>query len=420
MKKKLFLEINEITPSFIASHNYLDLPLIKSLFLNNSITHRSLETISEGSSEGYDLDPWVEWPTIHSGLRFSQHKIRSLGSKHASALNYVWDSWNHRRLTCSVWNVFNAYCNPKLRMLKVFLPDPWTKISTKPYGLGIILWPIFKLASSYSSKFRFVYLLLSLLSSIIFLPLFLWKLPFLYRIYLVGSRFRFRFSDFYILYEYFLSLLGAITTFLSGSQRIILCTNIVAHAQHHFWGLKDYQTSSELSLLLAENLLSTINRLFSKYHIYFLNGFNQQNVIASNEFDYLPINGHKVMLSHFLIFPLSIKEGMTHDAIITFSTTRKADIAFKCLSSLQVDHTRLFNVYRTNNCTLEYYLNYRANDDEFIIDPFNIKFSDLFYCLGQRTGSHTPKGVLLVPHGDSTFSSNLKSVATHDLFQLFS
>ena len=79
MIKKLFIELNEITYEFCKEYDD-NFYFIKELFKKKSIFGSKLLTRSDGNREGEDLDPWVEWVTIHCGKPYSVHKIKSLGA----------------------------------------------------------------------------------------------------------------------------------------------------------------------------------------------------------------------------------------------------------------------------------------------------------------------------------------------------
>ena len=86
MDQKLFLEINEVSDEFLLDNNIKKFKFLNEIIKSNSIFGRKIETISEGKIEGFDLDPWIEWVTIHSGKKAVDHKISAIGS--AKSINY--------------------------------------------------------------------------------------------------------------------------------------------------------------------------------------------------------------------------------------------------------------------------------------------------------------------------------------------
>jgi acid stress-induced BolA-like protein IbaG/YrbA len=74
-KKLIFLELNEV--NFDLAQEYVDgspnhFEAIKSLFRGGKICTHS-ELVYE------HLEPWIQWPSVHTGLSYEEHKICRLG-----------------------------------------------------------------------------------------------------------------------------------------------------------------------------------------------------------------------------------------------------------------------------------------------------------------------------------------------------
>src|SRR5262245_30456255 len=82
----ILIEFNELTPSlmarFMASGH---LPNFQRLYNESHI----YETDAE--EEGENLNPWVQWVTVHSGLSASEHGITRLSDGHRLGTKAVWD-----------------------------------------------------------------------------------------------------------------------------------------------------------------------------------------------------------------------------------------------------------------------------------------------------------------------------------------
>jgi hypothetical protein len=121
-KQLILLELNEvnfnIAKKYVARGGY---PNIKKL-----ISLCSINTLAE--KDYRNLEPWIQWPSVHCGLTFFQHKIFRLGD----VLNFPGEqifekveSLGYRVGCVSPMNATNRLVNPAY-----FIPDPWTETSS--------------------------------------------------------------------------------------------------------------------------------------------------------------------------------------------------------------------------------------------------------------------------------------------------
>ena len=122
MKDVLFLQLNEI--NFDLASRYRDklkLEGFKKVF--------SLDYIETNSEENYDLlEPWIQWPSIHTGLSAKEHKIFRLGDVIFSDKENIFkfaENLNYKVGVISAMNLKND-----LKKASFFIPDPWTKTSS--------------------------------------------------------------------------------------------------------------------------------------------------------------------------------------------------------------------------------------------------------------------------------------------------
>ena len=88
MKKKLTLiELNEFNKDLLkeisSKYNFVN---IKKLFDNNIII-----TDTEDKKEHYNLDPWVQWVSIHTGYPHEIHKIDHLADVKNLKYPQIWE-----------------------------------------------------------------------------------------------------------------------------------------------------------------------------------------------------------------------------------------------------------------------------------------------------------------------------------------
>ncbi len=121
-KNLILVELNEI--NFDIVKLYIDsgesFPGFERLFSEGVI-----ETISE---KEYDLlEPWIQWPSVHIGKTYDEHKIFRLGDMANSTQRQIFEQVEdagYKVGAISPMNTRNNLSNPSY-----FVPDPWT--STK-------------------------------------------------------------------------------------------------------------------------------------------------------------------------------------------------------------------------------------------------------------------------------------------------
>ena len=115
-----FLQLNEINFDYIDEYIRLGyLPAFKELFDK----HGYVETSSE--TEHHLANPWIQWPTVHSGMSYEEHEVFRLGDIVKHDYEMIYDALENAGLTVGALAAFNAKNNTK--NAKFFVPDPWTK-----------------------------------------------------------------------------------------------------------------------------------------------------------------------------------------------------------------------------------------------------------------------------------------------------
>lgn len=115
------LEFNELTPSILfPMMENGHLPHFKELFESS----RVFET--DAGEDGYSLNPWVQWVTVHTGLTFKEHEVFLLGEGHTKkgqslltlarqVVNEGMVSWQCGSMNIPVVEHPSSYA----------IPDPW-------------------------------------------------------------------------------------------------------------------------------------------------------------------------------------------------------------------------------------------------------------------------------------------------------
>jgi hypothetical protein len=122
------LELNELTPRLMK--RFMDegrLPNFRRFHDESQIY------TTDAECEGEDLNPWVQWVTVHTGLSASEHGVKRLSEGHTVHSPAVWDllsTAGYRVWVCGSMNPrLDAPLNGHL------LPDPWSTV-VQPYPLG--------------------------------------------------------------------------------------------------------------------------------------------------------------------------------------------------------------------------------------------------------------------------------------------
>ncbi len=119
-KKIIFLELNEI--NFDVVTFYIKRGERLSGF-NTLIEHGIVATKSE--SEYRNLEPWVQWPSVHTGKTFNEHKVFRLGDFVNSTEEQFFELVEKAGFSVGAISPMNA--SNKLKNPAYFIPDPWTQ-----------------------------------------------------------------------------------------------------------------------------------------------------------------------------------------------------------------------------------------------------------------------------------------------------
>ena len=120
MKRLLFLQLNELNFEAIASYVAKGkLPNFARLFDR----YGYVQTISESDHEL--VNPWIQWPTVHTGLDYAQHGVFRLGDIVNTAHPHIYEVLEAQGISVAALSPFNARNNT--HAARFFVPDPWTK-----------------------------------------------------------------------------------------------------------------------------------------------------------------------------------------------------------------------------------------------------------------------------------------------------
>jgi hypothetical protein len=121
----ILIEFNELTPWLMARFMAAGhLPNFQRFYDEAQVY------TTDAEEEGENLNPWVQWVTIHSGLSASEHGVTRLSDGHRLGTKAVWDILSEAGYRVWVCGSMNArYDRPLKGML---IPDPWS-VGLSPY-----------------------------------------------------------------------------------------------------------------------------------------------------------------------------------------------------------------------------------------------------------------------------------------------
>ena len=118
--KLILIELNEI--NFDAAIFYIErgssLPGFKRL-IEKGITN------TESEPEYENLEPWVQWPSVHTGKTYEEHKVFRLGDFVNSTDEQFFEQVEKAGFFVGAVSPMNA--SNKLQNPAYFIPDPWTQ-----------------------------------------------------------------------------------------------------------------------------------------------------------------------------------------------------------------------------------------------------------------------------------------------------
>ncbi|MEZ4750331.1 MAG: hypothetical protein R3B54_06815 [Bdellovibrionota bacterium] len=111
------LEFNELSPPLLDQFMARgDLPNFKRLYDSSDIFH------SEADVPLDHLEPWIQWPTVHSGLRHEEHGIFHLGDGKKLGRRAVGNYLSDAGLRVGIFGSMNCGYD---RVNGYVVPDPW-------------------------------------------------------------------------------------------------------------------------------------------------------------------------------------------------------------------------------------------------------------------------------------------------------
>lgn len=348
-KNLLLLEINECDFKFFeyGSKKY-GYPNIKKFFLSK----KTVNTYTNDKQEGYNLDPWVQWVSVHTGKLSKNHKIYRLGEKINKTTDQIWDKLSKKKIKCSIWGAFNSSLKIK-KNINFFFPDPWSfNEIAYPDNLNSYL----RLPRYYAQNYPKINKLKTIYFGIIFLiKIFLSKNFFylfknifpLINIFLISGLKSFN------LY-FFLDLMSLLVIQnnlkTNKSDFALISLNSFAHYQHNYWNDKKFEI---IYFWYLNEIIKIIDKISTSYKSsLILNGFSQKKI--KNEY-YLRPKKPKKFFNNLNLDFLKIEPNMTTGATVYFNSFQEKTRAIEKLRNLKIYNYSLFDICDYRNSKKIFY-----------------------------------------------------------------
>ena len=117
-KRLVLVELNEI--NFDVARRYIE--ILRSNGLRQLLAGNAVHTVAESRYE--EIEPWIQWPSVHSGKSFAEHGLFRLGDIVGAPVAQVFEELEQRGLRIGCVSPMNA--ENRLSKPAYFIPDPWT------------------------------------------------------------------------------------------------------------------------------------------------------------------------------------------------------------------------------------------------------------------------------------------------------
>ena len=120
-RKLILVELNEINFDLVG--DYIQAQPARFPAFRRLLASARIRSTAE---HDYDkLEPWIQWPSVHSGMSYEEHRIFRLGDVVGSGVPQVFERLERAGYSVGILLAMNA--ENRLAKPAYFLPDPWTK-----------------------------------------------------------------------------------------------------------------------------------------------------------------------------------------------------------------------------------------------------------------------------------------------------
>ena len=409
--KLILLELNEI--NFDAVNYYIHkgerLPGFKKLAENLSI-------ITEAESQYENLEPWVQWPSVHTGKTFAEHGIFRLGDFVKSSDIQFFEKVEKAGFSVGAVSPMNAANN--LDNPAYFIPDPWTKTPCDESFFSKRITEVIVQAVNDNSQSKLTFKTIFYLG-LSFLALVNPKRYFSMAKYALNSLNKpwrkALFLDM-LLYEVHKTLFRKKSPNFS-----TLFLNAGAHIQHHYFFNSPYVDSPHLKnpswyIEKGYDPLLEMLKVYDEILLDLSKLPNTETIVATGLSQkpyeklkfYYRLKDHTEFLNKVGIKFNNVIPRMTRDFLITFDSTEEALKAEQQLSQILVNNElKLFEEIDNRGTDIFVVLTYPSEITHETMISYSgneVSLSDLVTFVAIKNGEHHSKGYAYFSNGISEFA----------------
>tara|TARA_X000000950_G_C13890260_1_gene650553 strand:- start:1125 stop:2423 length:1299 start_codon:yes stop_codon:yes gene_type:complete len=414
--KLILLELNEI--NFDVVKYYIDKGI--SLPAMNHVLESGLINTS-AESEYDNLEPWIQWVSVHTGKEYNEHNVFRLGDFVNSKEEQFFEKVEKAGFNVGAISPMNAA--NRLKNPSYFIPDPWTQTKTDKSFLSRIIAESLAQSVNDNSQSRLtVKTILSLILAFFIMVnpkkyFFMLK----YAFQALGKPWRKALFLDMFLYEIHKTLFKNKKPNFS-----TLFLNAGAHIQHHYFFNSPYVNSKVLKnpdwyidknedpilemLVVYDRLIGDLIKN-SETELIIATGLSQKPFTRLKF--YYRLKDHKEFLDIIGIKYASVTPRMTRDFLISFKTPKEAAIAKEKLSSITLrTEKKLFEEIDNRGKDIFVVLTYpfEITRDTYInINGNEICLYDHVVFVAIKNGEHNSKGFSYFSKGLTKFRPEANS-----------
>lgn len=414
LKRLIFLELNELNFDVVAGYIQRFPGRFNSIEKLMACAH--IRTIAETEYE--QLEPWIQWVSIHTGLSFAQHGVFRLGDIVNSKAPQFFEELEDQAFSVGSVSAINA--ENRLKKPAYFIPDPWTNTASDGGFWGKALSQAVAQAVNDNSQFKITYKTAFTLLIGLFRFAKLKHYTLYFKLALGAGKMRWRKALFLDLFLHDIHL-GLRTLKFPNFSTLFL--NAGAHIQHHYF-FSSFLVKRDSSLRNPswyisesddpfEDMLEIYNVIIGEYlslkdaDVMVVTGLSQKPYDRIKY--YYRLKNHSDFLKRIEIEHRTVVPRMTRDFLIEFDSHEQATTAEEKLSRIVVvsDGIRLFGEIDNRGASLFVILTYPNNinkETEIWVDGLTLFVSPFTTFVAIKNGMHRAEGFAFFTAGAADFA----------------
>jgi hypothetical protein len=411
MDKLIFWELNEI--NFDAVTFYIKRGELLPGF--NMLIEQGI-VVTEAEAEYENLEPWIQWPSVHTGKNYNEHKVFRLGDFVNSTDEQFFEKVEKAGFSVGAISPMNA--SNKLQNSAYFIPDPWTQTPCdNSFFSRSITDAIVQAVNDNSHSKLTIKTILNLILAFIALVKSTRYIPMIkYALKALGKPWRKALFLDMLLYEIHKTLFKAKKPDFS-----TLFLNAGAHIQHHYFFNSPYVDSPQLKnpawyIGKYDDPFLEMLKVYDAMLLDLLELPNTEIIVATGLSQkpyeqlkfYYRLKDHASFLKKVGVEYTEVVPRMTRDFLVSFDAEEQALKAEQHLSKILVnDEVKLFDEIDNRGKDIFAVLTYPAEitDKTFIsFSGKKLQLLDLVTFVAIKNGEHQSKGFAYFSEGIAKFA----------------